>query len=663
LAVYPLLGFLGSCGGGFTTPTSPPGSGATCDPSAAPQLISVTVQNQSANSLSSFPISIVLNASNFDFASAAKDGSDLGVWDPQTQEPIPYWIESYDATAGEAFVWANLRSIPLQTSVTIWLTSGSIAHCGAQSGNGYAVFPFFSDAQDVKNWNANQLTLSDTVKLGPLTIQSRQTIESDGTYNSTPGVVQAANGDWVLSYRKGTEHVNTPLVILRRSRDQGTTWTPEVAYWNTSGNDPSLARTPGGDLLIEFVKNDPNGVAGAAYSRSADNGVTWSPFIFFDQPVSNTSALPTLFIHDGPTMYAAAYGPSTAGTGDSPFLWTSADDGLTWSKRSELRGTLDPGMSETSIAETTPGTFLAISRADDDVNTYGRYSHDLGFTWDTLNSYTSQVGVLQLPQLLQAGSMLLLFGRENFFSTTQLVAYVSSDGGQTFSYGTVVDHYLNNPIDGGYCWPMLLPDGRVFVVFYSDTLGLRLPDIKSVFLQVGTAQEVAANAIHITSQFQQGLASRALNLSATRYALDFRFSTHDTPAGNQFAVLLQDASVQPAVPIVNWELPSEFPGGAGFVANGQFMQLFNSFSYDQSYRVRTVVDEGSGQQVNEILDQFGNVTVAGSAQPFAQGTAGHPTQVVIGNNTPRRNVDARLEFLLVRPLATSDPQITVLRVH
>jgi hypothetical protein len=161
------------------------------------------------------------------------------------------------------------------------------------------------------------------------TISDRQVIESDGTYNSTPAVAQAENGDWVLSYRKGINHVDSPLVILRRSRDHGQTWSPEAVYFNTSHPDPTLALTPDGRLLIEFVKLDPDGVAGSAYSLSQDNGLTWGSFTFFDDPVGNTIAFPTAFLTVAGTMYAASEGPHGDGTNDSN-LWDSVDNGTSW---------------------------------------------------------------------------------------------------------------------------------------------------------------------------------------------------------------------------------------------------------------------------------------------------------------------------------------------
>jgi len=108
-------------------------------------------------------------------------------------------------------------------------------------------------------------------------------------------------------------------------------------------------------------------------------------------------------------------------------------------------------------------------------------------TWGNQIDYTSQVGVLQLPQLIQAGNALLLFGRQ--FDPTafpnQFVVFASFDGGMTFTDRTVLDTYTGESIDGGYCWPLLMGDGNVFVVYYGDSHNLRQPDIKSLTVQFG----------------------------------------------------------------------------------------------------------------------------------------------------------------------------------
>lgn len=315
------------------------------------------------------------------------------------------------------------------------------------------------------------------------TITHRRLIQSgasDGTYNQAPAVVETASGDYLLAYKKGTNHVNDPYVVLRRSRNKGETWEPETIQWNTNNPDPTLARTPlAGDLLIEFGKRDQSGTFGAAYARSTNSGTRWSDFTFFDNPGSHTTVTPTLYLSDGVTMYAAGYGPRGDGSNDA-IIWASTDDGYTWAKLSTVRQPGDASINETTLAKIAPATLLAISRDDFNKSTWAHFSTDMGYSWGSQIDYTLQVGVLQLPQLLQVRDELLLFGRDP--NANQLVMFVSSDEGRTFGNRTVLDTYTGLSIDGGYCWPILRERDKVFVVYYADSNGLRLPDIKSLIL-------------------------------------------------------------------------------------------------------------------------------------------------------------------------------------
>lgn len=315
------------------------------------------------------------------------------------------------------------------------------------------------------------------------TISDRKVIQSgasDSSYNQAPAVVETASGDYLLSYKKGTNHVNDPYVVLRRSRDKGVTWGPEVIQWNTNNPDPTLATTPlARDLIIEFGKQDESGVSGAAHARSTDNGYTWSGFTFFDNPASGTSFTPTRYLTDELTMYAAGYGPHGNGTNDAS-IWVSADDGYTWAKMSTVRQSGDAGINETALAKVGPTTLLAISRDDAGTSTWGHLSTDMGSTWGFQIDYTPQVGILHLPQLLQVRNTLFLFGRNP--AKNQLVMFASYDGGRTFKDRTILDTYTGLSIDGGYCWPILRSGDGIFVVYYADSGGLRLPDIKSLII-------------------------------------------------------------------------------------------------------------------------------------------------------------------------------------
>jgi hypothetical protein len=647
-----------------------------CDPNNAPEVQSVTVENTGQENLQNYPVAVALDKTNFDFSVASKDGSDLTVWDATTHEAIPDWLESYDPALGKGLLWVKLAALGSRASQRLLLTAGQVTGCTAPGFTGYSVFPFFGDANDVLSWHpTNRLSITNTVVGGPLTINSRSVIESDAMYNGFPAVVQAANGDFVLSYKKGPSHVNSPLVMLRRSQDGGATWSPEVVYFDSSKPDPALTRTPLGALLIAFVKLDQNGGEAGAYSRSADNGLTWGPFTFFDNPPTNTFVMDPL-VNAGQTLYGAGYGPYRGGAGYTPTVWSSSDDGLTWTKLSELREPGDPGLNETAIAQTAPNTLFAMMRTDDGLDTFGRYSNDMGMTWGPLVSYTSQVGVLQAPMMIQTGSALILMGREStaipgvqpaaLGYPRQLVAFVSYDAGQTFGAGIVLDTYTGEAIDGGYSWPILLANGQVFVVYYADSHNLREPDIKALTLSVTQPSTQLTNSIHVLSQLAPGLATRALSLNVTRYSLEFRFSSKPTPAGSQFSVVLQGQASGSASSLINWELPSTHAADptadSGVISNGQFVPVLNSFIYGQPYRLRTVVDETQGTQQVSVLDKFGAWISATTPLPLARPTS-HATTIQIGNNSNLRATDTLLDFVFVRPAAQTEPQVIVTRVH
>jgi hypothetical protein len=220
--------------------------------------------------------------------------------------------------------------------------------------------------------------------LPTFTITDRKVIQSgssDNSYNQAPAVVQTASRSYLLSYKKGTNHVNGPYVVLRESSDQGATWGPELIRWNTSSPDPALARTPlARDLLIEFGKQDQSGTSGAAYARSTDNGSNWSEFTFFDSPVNNTYFTPTLYLIDDLTMYAAGYGPYGDGTTDA-IIWMSTNDGYDWTRLSTIRQLGDAGINETTLAKVGPTTLLAVSRDDAGTHTWAHFSSDMGSSW------------------------------------------------------------------------------------------------------------------------------------------------------------------------------------------------------------------------------------------------------------------------------------------
>jgi len=126
-------------------------------------------------------------------------------------------------------------------------------------------------------------------------------------------------------------------------------------------------------------------------------------------------------------------------------------------------------------------------------------------------------------------------------------------------------------MDGGYSWPILLLNGQVYVVYYADSHSLQKPDIKALTLSVAPPSTQPTSSMHVLSQLAPGLATQALNLSMTRYSLEFRFRSSPTPAGSQFSIVLQRQAFGSPSSLVNWELPSTHASDptsdSGFISN------------------------------------------------------------------------------------------------
>jgi hypothetical protein len=221
----------------------------------------------------------------------------------------------------------------------------------------------------------------------------------------------------------------------------------------------------------------------------------------------------------------------------------------------------------------------------------------------------------------------------------------------------------------GHCQPevrCLWRFPEVYVVYYADSHNLSQPDIKSLTLSVTTPSPAPVHSLHVRSQLAPGLATHPLTFSDTRYSLEFRFRSTPTPAGNQFSVILQGEASGSPVSLVNWELPSTHgadpTADSGLISNGQFVQVLNTFSYGETYRLRSLVDESEGTQQASLLDEYGAVLSTGLPVPLAQGTA-HATAIQIGNNSSLRATDTLLDFVFLRPAAQTEPTVSVTGVR
>jgi hypothetical protein len=188
-----------------------------------------------------------------------------------------------------------------------------------------------------------------------------------------------------------------------------------------------------------------------------------------------------------------------------------------------------------------------------------------------------------------------------------------------------------------------------------------------LILKVDTPGTTPGSALHVKGRAESGHAVHTMAISSTRYALDFRFRSHEIPMGSEFSVSLQGSGSSQAETLVNWDLPSVLapsPGVfSGFTASGNFVSLLNSFTYDQPYRIHTLVDEAQGTQQGTVLDQFGAVLSSSDQQPLAQNSSTHVNAVVIGNNGDLRSTDTLLDFIFAHDVAPVEPTVAITRIH
>jgi hypothetical protein len=137
----------------------------------------------------------------------------------------------------------------------------------------------YAISSDLKTWNAK----------GKI-YKNYAIIDSQGGANerrfSTCDAVVLSNGDIlaVASYRADIGYRSRPLdagVILRRSTDNGNTWSDPIEIYRGVNWEPYLLQLPSGEIHCYFTDSDRTLIegtdTGTAMVVSDDNGNTWTP--------------------------------------------------------------------------------------------------------------------------------------------------------------------------------------------------------------------------------------------------------------------------------------------------------------------------------------------------------------------------------------------------
>ena len=156
------------------------------------------------------------------------------------------------------------------------------------------------------------------------------------------------------------------------------------------------------------------------------------------------------------------------GTTDVSF-WKSADNGVSFSKVSSVRQPGDASINESAAIQIGAKSIFLVARSASNMNTYVHTSHDLGVMWSSQVDYTSQIGVIQNPNLQRVGKVMVLHGRD--FLAKTLVAYFSYDNGVTFGSKLVLDTPILEARDAiSYSASVVLP-GHNLLIAYETNVG------------------------------------------------------------------------------------------------------------------------------------------------------------------------------------------------
>lgn len=165
----------------------------------------------------------------------------------------------------------------------------------------------------------------------------------DSAYAAFPSVCRFGSGLLRLVWRQGTDHVDARdgAVHTAVSEDGGQTWSAaSVALKDTADlRDPCISSTGGTTWLTYFKGTSALAAAGCFLRRSTDDGVTWSDETRIDrQPYAAISA-PVVRV--GTRLLAAYYGRDAGDTRDSCWLAASTDGGATWTRHRVASGRRD----------------------------------------------------------------------------------------------------------------------------------------------------------------------------------------------------------------------------------------------------------------------------------------------------------------------------------
>lgn len=309
-----------------------------------------------------------------------------------------------------------------------------------------------------------------------------------GAYEAFPDVCLTRDGTLLCVFYAGYGHVSFPredlpqggFIGMVRSTDFGRTWSAAEVVVDTpiDDRDPSITELSNGDLLVTYMSySKERAPTHEVYTvRSGDGGATWGEPQRIELPWNGAQGVsePVTELADG-TLLLPVYGyeRTDEGVRGPCAVLRSHDLGHSWPEMTVLQPVGGGRLEEPTIEPLSDGRILMLIRP----KMLWSESSDGGVTWSEPQPLGIE-GHAAYQLLTSTGVLVAGFRHPPTRSTA--VAW-STDLGRTWRGPQTIDRVV-----GGYPSLVELPDGRVFMVYYTEGPG---SDIRGVYLRV-TAEGV-----------------------------------------------------------------------------------------------------------------------------------------------------------------------------